>query len=112
MLGIKWLASLNTVQANWNKMFMIFWLNGKKYKLQGLTTNSDTFVHLHSMLITQELVEADVFGLLNVDRIFDESTNVLSEPMICRNLVITGMLCHCFQMLGHLIYVLIDILIT
>lgn len=29
VLGIKWLASLNTVQANWNKMFFIFNLNGK-----------------------------------------------------------------------------------
>ncbi|KAL7116648.1 hypothetical protein ACP275_03G017300 [Erythranthe tilingii] len=36
VLGIKWLASLNTVQANWNEMFLIFQLNGKKYKLQGV----------------------------------------------------------------------------
>ncbi|KAL7135293.1 hypothetical protein ABFS83_11G084000 [Erythranthe nasuta] len=36
VLGIKWLASLNIVQANWNEMFLIFQLNGKKYKLQGV----------------------------------------------------------------------------
>lgn len=36
MLGIQWLASLNTVQANWNEMFLIFTLNGRKYKLQGV----------------------------------------------------------------------------
>ncbi|GKD69848.1 retrotransposon gag domain, retroviral aspartyl protease [Tanacetum coccineum] len=34
VLGIKWLASLNTVQANWNEMFMIFYVNEKKYKLK------------------------------------------------------------------------------
>lgn len=33
VLGIKWLASLNTVQAKWNEMFLIFHLNGKRYKL-------------------------------------------------------------------------------
>lgn len=33
VLGIKWLASLNTIQANWNEMFLIFHLNGKQYKL-------------------------------------------------------------------------------
>ncbi|CAH9112200.1 unnamed protein product [Cuscuta europaea] len=40
VLGIKWLASLNTVQANWKEMFMIFYLNGKRYKLQGIPSTS------------------------------------------------------------------------
>ncbi|GJS46567.1 retrotransposon gag domain, retroviral aspartyl protease [Tanacetum coccineum] len=35
VLGVQWLATLNTVQANWNEMFMIVTLDGKKYKLQG-----------------------------------------------------------------------------
>ncbi|VFQ64861.1 unnamed protein product [Cuscuta campestris] len=30
VLGIKWLASLNTIQANWNEMFLIFWVDGKR----------------------------------------------------------------------------------
>ncbi|KAL4273003.1 hypothetical protein GQ457_13G020660 [Hibiscus cannabinus] len=34
VLGIQWLASLNIVQANWNEMFLIFELDGKKFKLQ------------------------------------------------------------------------------
>ncbi|KAF7823969.1 putative mitochondrial protein [Senna tora] len=52
VLGIKWLASLNTVQANWNDMFMIFEWNGKKYKLKGLqhtqsnSVSLQTFQHL------------------------------------------------------------------
>ncbi|KAF7815213.1 retrotransposon gag domain, Retroviral aspartyl protease [Senna tora] len=52
VLGIKWLASLNTVQANWNDMFMIFEWNGKKYKLQGVqhtqsnSVSLQTFQHL------------------------------------------------------------------
>lgn len=48
VLGIKWLASLNTIQANWNKMFMIFYLDGKKYKLQGLPPNVRAGVSFHS----------------------------------------------------------------
>lgn len=36
VLGIKWLASLNTMKANWNEMFMIFYIDGKRYKLQGV----------------------------------------------------------------------------
>lgn len=42
MLGIRWLASLNTVQANWNEMFLIFNLNGQKYKLQGVPHKTQT----------------------------------------------------------------------
>ncbi|GJY79478.1 retrotransposon gag domain, retroviral aspartyl protease [Tanacetum coccineum] len=48
VLGIKWLASLNTVQANWNEMFMIFYVNGKKYKLQGVPSVAKTDVSLQS----------------------------------------------------------------
>lgn len=33
VLGIQWLATLNTVQANWKDMFMIFTINGRQYKL-------------------------------------------------------------------------------
>lgn len=36
VLSIKWLASLNTVQANWSQLFLIFQINGKRYKLQGV----------------------------------------------------------------------------
>ncbi|GJT63325.1 retrotransposon gag domain, retroviral aspartyl protease [Tanacetum coccineum] len=48
VLGIKWIASLNTVQANWNEMFMIFYVNGKKYKLQGVPSVAKTDVSLQS----------------------------------------------------------------
>ncbi|KAF7841564.1 retrotransposon gag domain, Retroviral aspartyl protease [Senna tora] len=40
VLGIRWLASLNTVRANWNEMFLIFNLNGKQCKLQGVVNRS------------------------------------------------------------------------
>ncbi|GKD97334.1 retrotransposon gag domain, retroviral aspartyl protease [Tanacetum coccineum] len=49
VLGIQWLATLNTVQANWNEMFMIFTINGKQYKLQGVSIGphkSSSFQHL------------------------------------------------------------------
>ncbi|GKC78926.1 hypothetical protein Tco_1129700, partial [Tanacetum coccineum] len=40
VLGIQWLETLNTVQANWKEMFMIFNVDGKRYKWQGITTGS------------------------------------------------------------------------
>ncbi|KAD4585120.1 hypothetical protein E3N88_22721 [Mikania micrantha] len=49
VLGIQWLATLNTVQANWKEMFMIFSIDGKEYKLQGVTSGpqkSSSFQHL------------------------------------------------------------------
>ncbi|PWA93151.1 retrotransposon gag domain, Retroviral aspartyl protease [Artemisia annua] len=60
VLGIQWLATLNTVQANWKEMFMKFTIDGKEYKLQGLPPNlrlSATFSHL-----TAEIVELDNAG--------------------------------------------------
>lgn len=49
VLGIQWLATLNTVQANWKEMFMIFTVDGKRYKLQGVHSGpkkSSSFQHL------------------------------------------------------------------
>lgn len=49
VLGIQWLATLNTVQANWKELFMIFSINGKRYKLQGISSGpqkSSSFQHL------------------------------------------------------------------
>ncbi|GJY50086.1 putative mitochondrial protein [Tanacetum coccineum] len=49
VLGIQWLATLNTVQANWKEMFMIFTIDGKQYKLEGVSTGphkSSSFQHL------------------------------------------------------------------
>ncbi|KAD7479902.1 hypothetical protein E3N88_03038 [Mikania micrantha] len=49
VLGVQWLATLNTVQANWKEMFMIFTIEGKKYKFQGITSGpqkSSSFQHL------------------------------------------------------------------
>ncbi|GKB34694.1 retrotransposon gag domain, retroviral aspartyl protease [Tanacetum coccineum] len=38
VLGIQWLATLNTVQANCKELFMIFSIDGKRYKLEGIVT--------------------------------------------------------------------------
>nr|GEU97349.1 retrotransposon Gag domain, retroviral aspartyl protease [Tanacetum cinerariifolium] len=49
VLGIQWLATLNTVQVNWNELFMIFSIDGKQYKLEGIVTvpqKSSSFQHL------------------------------------------------------------------
>ncbi|GJS25856.1 retrotransposon gag domain, retroviral aspartyl protease [Tanacetum coccineum] len=48
-LGVQWLATLNTVQANWKELFMIFSIDGKRYKLQGIVTGphkSSSFQYL------------------------------------------------------------------
>ncbi|KAH0730005.1 hypothetical protein KY289_001193 [Solanum tuberosum] len=43
VFGIKWLASLNTIQSNWKDMFIIFNWQGKRYELQGVrSTDSAT----------------------------------------------------------------------
>lgn len=42
--SIKWFFSLNTVQGNWNEMLLIFNLNGKRYKLQGVPRESNVQV--------------------------------------------------------------------
>nr|GEV13730.1 retrovirus-related Pol polyprotein from transposon opus [Tanacetum cinerariifolium] len=49
VLGIQWLATLNTVQANWKEMFMVFKIEEKQYKLQGIVSGpqkSSSFQHL------------------------------------------------------------------
>ncbi|GJT57819.1 retrotransposon gag domain, retroviral aspartyl protease [Tanacetum coccineum] len=49
VLGIQWLATLNTVQANWKDLFMIFTIDGKRYKLKGVQSGpqkSSSFQHL------------------------------------------------------------------
>ncbi|GKC97941.1 retrotransposon gag domain, retroviral aspartyl protease [Tanacetum coccineum] len=49
VLGIQWLATLNTVQANWKELFMIFTIDGKRYKLKGVQSGpqkSSSFQHL------------------------------------------------------------------
>ncbi|KAD6795368.1 hypothetical protein E3N88_06264 [Mikania micrantha] len=48
VLGIQWLATLNTVQANWKEMFLKFTINGKEYKIKGLPPDMQqpaTFSH-------------------------------------------------------------------
>jgi len=40
VFGINWLVSLNTIQANWKDMFIIFYWKEKRYKLQGMRSVS------------------------------------------------------------------------
>lgn len=55
VLGVKWLASLNTIQANWNEMFHIFSVNSKKYKLQGVPQPQEekSKASLHSLVLME-----------------------------------------------------------
>ncbi|GJZ94966.1 retrotransposon gag domain, retroviral aspartyl protease [Tanacetum coccineum] len=49
VLGIQWLETLNTVQANWKEMFMIFNVDGKRSHWHGILTGSQmssSFQHL------------------------------------------------------------------
>lgn len=49
VLGVQWLETLNTVQVYWKGIFMIFYVDGKRYKWQGISTGpqkSASFQHL------------------------------------------------------------------
>lgn len=82
VLGIKWLASLNTVQANWNEMFMIFYLNGKRYNLQGVPSVTRTTASFHSYsMLTNSLgnpsLPPAIFTILQqFEAIFAEPTTL------------------------------------
>lgn len=49
VLGIKWLAYLNTIQANWKEMFLIFIWQGKRYKLQCVKSGITPIASLQSL---------------------------------------------------------------
>ncbi|KAJ0440472.1 putative nucleotidyltransferase, Ribonuclease H [Helianthus annuus] len=55
VLGIQWLATLNTVQANWKEMFMIFSIDGKQYKLQGVSSGPQKSSSFQHLAIDQEI---------------------------------------------------------
>ena len=81
VLGIKWLASLNTVQANWNEMFLIFTLNGKKYKLQGVPHKSST--HASFQFLAKETIPADTknFSHPTIQDLLHQFNSVFQEPI-------------------------------
>lgn len=66
VLGIKWLASLNTIQANWNEMFLIFWVDGKRYKLQGIS-KVDQSSRLNSMVCRELQLGVEEQSPLNLN---------------------------------------------
>ncbi|KAD5961022.1 hypothetical protein E3N88_12495 [Mikania micrantha] len=55
VLGIQWLSSLNTVQANWNDMFLIFSIDGKQYKLQGVTSGPQKSAYFQHLAVDTEV---------------------------------------------------------
>ncbi|GJZ96806.1 retrotransposon gag domain, retroviral aspartyl protease [Tanacetum coccineum] len=77
VLGIQWLATLNTVQANWKELFMIFSIDGKRYKLEGIVTGpqkSSSFQHL--------AVEPEVIPCIPapLQPIITQYTTIFDEP--------------------------------
>lgn len=80
VLGIKWLASLNTVQANWNEMFLIFRLNGKQYKLQGISRRA-TQQQPASLQTLIGPVEMNSYPVpKTIQGILSQFTSVFAEP--------------------------------
>ncbi|XP_054824059.1 uncharacterized protein LOC129322054 [Prosopis cineraria] len=79
VLGIKWLASLNTVQANWNELFMIFWLNGKRYKLQGVP-NATSGAQFNSMQQIEASANSTPLQCFNPESLFAEFPSVFEGP--------------------------------
>lgn len=80
VLGIKWLASLNTIQANWNEMFLIFRLNGKQYKLQGIPRkeNASHAASLQSLIGPMDTNSSPIPE--NIQGIVSRYASVFAEP--------------------------------
>ncbi|KAD4585722.1 hypothetical protein E3N88_23323 [Mikania micrantha] len=78
VLGIQWLSTLNTVQANWKDMSMVFTIEGKRYKLQGVSSGpqkSSYFQHLALELEVSAQVPEFIQPLLHdFHQIFIEPT--------------------------------------
>jgi hypothetical protein len=51
VLCIQWLATLNTVQANWDEMSLMFIINCQYYKLQGLPPNLQNIAIVHHLTL-------------------------------------------------------------
>ncbi|WMV09213.1 hypothetical protein MTR67_002598 [Solanum verrucosum] len=76
-LGIQWLASLNTIQANWHGLFLFFQLNEKTYKLQGIHQKTLTTTSFQSDLEEQMLTRDAMLNLMKADyKHIDLSSNV------------------------------------
>ncbi|KAJ0561743.1 putative nucleotidyltransferase, Ribonuclease H [Helianthus annuus] len=93
VLGIQWLATLNTVQANWKELFMVFTIDGKRYKLQGISSGpqkSSSFQHLAIEPDTEIPIPPPLQPLINqYQTVFDEPkhlppnrTQVHSIPLL------------------------------
>ncbi|KAH0669515.1 hypothetical protein KY285_023682 [Solanum tuberosum] len=84
VLGIQWIASLNTIQANWNEMFLIFQLKEKTYKLQGVPRKTITTTYFHLDFEEQMLTRDAMLNLMKADyKHIDLSSNV-SDASILR----------------------------
>ncbi|KAD2393475.1 hypothetical protein E3N88_40452 [Mikania micrantha] len=80
VLGIQWLYLFNTIQAKWNEMFLIFTIEGKKYKLQGVSSGpqkSATFQHLAFEPETYPSIPIRVHSLIHeFEEVFQELTSI------------------------------------
>ncbi|KAJ7949788.1 Ty3/gypsy retrotransposon protein [Quillaja saponaria] len=76
VLGIQWLASLNTVQANWHEMFLIFTIDGQKYKLQGVPSKTTTPATFQFLETTTEIH----LPPSPIDKILSEFSIIFQEP--------------------------------
>ncbi|KAD1976350.1 hypothetical protein E3N88_42078 [Mikania micrantha] len=56
VLGIQWLSTLHTVVANWNEMFMVFTIDGKKYKLQGYHRAHKNLLYFNTLPLIHNLI--------------------------------------------------------
>ena len=72
VLGMQWLATLNTVQANWAKNFMIFTVNGQEHKLQGLQPETHNSATCHHLTI-EPFEEQPMIGTNLFNRLEDKS---------------------------------------
>ncbi|GJY71259.1 retrotransposon gag domain, retroviral aspartyl protease [Tanacetum coccineum] len=77
VLGIQWLATLNTVQANWKELFMIFSIDGKRYKLEGIVTGPQKSSGFQHLAVQPEVIPCIPAPL---QPIITQYTTVVDEP--------------------------------
>nr|GEU48868.1 retrotransposon Gag domain, retroviral aspartyl protease [Tanacetum cinerariifolium] len=77
VLGIQWLATLNMVQANWKELFMIFSIDGKQYKLEGIVTVPQKSFGFQHLAVEPEVIPCIPAPL---QPIITQYTTIFEEP--------------------------------
>jgi hypothetical protein len=86
VLGIQWLATLNTVQVNWSQMFLKFTIECRDYKLQGAPPRPPNSATAHHLALEPfEKGSHDRLGDKPFHRVGCNDTNLLTGSVDSEN---------------------------